>query len=56
MIDNVSDPWDSRIERELSAGDYVVDAAVYSDETDGWYRLTIRDADVPYPDNNGTNV
>ena len=52
VIDNVSDPWDSRIERELSAGDYVVDAAVYSDETDGWYRLTIRDADVPYPEEN----
>ena len=50
VIDNVSDPWDSRIERELSAGDYVVQAAVYSDETDGWYRLTIRDADVPYPE------
>jgi hypothetical protein len=56
VIDNVSDPWDSRIEIELSAGDYVVDAAVYSDETDGWYMLTIRDADVPYPEDNGTNV
>jgi len=56
VIDNVSDPWDSRIERELTAGDYVVDAAVYSDETDGWYRLTIRDADVPYPPEEETSV
>ena len=45
----MSDSWDSRIERELSAGDYVVRASVYNQNNDGWYRLTIRDADVEYP-------
>jgi hypothetical protein len=49
VIDNVQDNWDSRIERELSTGDYVVRASVYNGNNDGWYRLTIRDADVPYP-------
>ena len=49
VIDNVQDSWDSRIERELSAGDYVVRASVYNAQNSGWYRLTIRDADVPYP-------
>jgi hypothetical protein len=49
VIDNVSDSWDSRIEREMSAGDYVVRASVYDAQRAGWYRLTIRDADVEYP-------
>ena len=49
VIENVADSWDSRIERELSAGDYVVRASVYNNANSGWYRLTIRDADVPYP-------
>ena len=42
VIDNVSDTWDSRIERvNLPAGDYVVRGSVYSTGHDGWYRLTI---------------
>ena len=45
VIDNVSDSWDSRIERELSTGDYVVRGSVYNQNNDGWYRLTISDAD-----------
>ena len=49
VIENVSDSWDSRITRELSAGDYVVRASVYNNANSGWYRLTIRDADVTYP-------
>jgi len=49
VIENVSDMWDSRIERELSAGDYVVRGSVYNNANSGWYRLTIRDADVTYP-------
>ena len=49
VIDNVSDSWDSRITRELTAGDYVVRASVYNTNNNGWYRLTIRDADVTYP-------
>ena len=49
VIENVSDSWDSRIERELSAGDYVVRGSVYNNANSGWYRLTIRDADVTYP-------
>lgn len=49
VIENVQDHWDSRIERELSTGDYVVRASVYNGNNDGWYRLTIRDADVEYP-------
>ena len=56
VIENVADSWDSRIERELSAGDYVLRASVYNGNNDGWYRLTIRDADVPYPpEENTTN-
>jgi len=61
VIENVADSWDSRITRELSAGDYVVRASVYNNANSGWYRLTIRDADVPYPpeeeeeDNNSEN-
>ena len=61
VIENVADSWDSRITRELSAGDYVVRASVYNAQNSGWYRLTIRDADVPYPpeeeddDNNSEN-
>ena len=49
VIENVSDQWDSRITRELSAGDYVLRASVYNNANSGWYRLTIRDADVTYP-------
>ena len=49
VIENVADSWDSRIERELSAGDYVLRGSVYNTANGGWYRLTIRDADVPYP-------
>ena len=49
VINNVSDSWDSRITRELSAGDYVIRASVYNTNNNGWYRLTIRDADVTYP-------
>ena len=49
VINNVADSWDSRITRELSAGDYVVRASVYNNANSGWYRLTIRDADVTYP-------
>ena len=49
VIENVADSWDSRIERELSAGDYVLRGSVYNGNNDGWYRLTIRDADVTYP-------
>jgi hypothetical protein len=49
VIDNVSDSWDSRIERELSTGDYVLRGSVYNQNNDGWFRLTIRDADVEYP-------
>ena len=46
VIDNVSDTWDSRIERlDLAAGDYVVRGSVYSTGHDGWYRLTISEAD-----------
>ena len=54
VIENVADSWDSRIERELSAGDYVLRASVYNGNNDGWYRLTIRDADVPYPPQENT--
>ncbi len=46
VIENVSDQWDARIERELPAGDYVVRGSVYNNANSGWYRLTIRDADV----------
>ena len=49
VIENVADSWDSRITRELSAGDYVVRGSVYNNANGGWYRLTIRDADVTYP-------
>ena len=49
VIENVADSWDSRITRELSAGDYVLRGSVYNTANGGWYRLTIRDADVPYP-------
>ncbi len=49
VIENVADQWDSRITRELSAGDYVLRASVYNNANSGWYRLTIRDADVTYP-------
>lgn len=49
IIENVADQWDSRITRELSAGDYVLRASVYNNANSGWYRLTIRDADVTYP-------
>ena len=55
VIENVSDQWDSRIERELNAGDYVVRGSVYNGNNDGWYRLTIRDADVPYPPEENNN-
>jgi len=44
VIDNVSDVWDSEIVRiNLPAGDYVVQAATYSNGHDGWYRLTIEE-------------
>jgi len=46
VIDNPSDTWDSRIERlDLPAGDYVVRGSVYSTGHDGWYRLTISEAE-----------
>ena len=56
VIENVSDQWDARIERELPAGDYVIRGSVYNNANSGWYRLTIRDADVTYPpEENTTN-
>ena len=46
VIVNVSDAWDSRIERmDLAPGDYVVRGSVYNSSHDGWYRLTIREDD-----------
>ena len=46
VIVNVSDAWDSRIERmDLAPGDYVVRGSVYHENHDGWYRLTIREDD-----------
>jgi len=46
VIVNVSDAWDSRIERmDLAPGDYVVRGSVYSTGHNGWYRLTIREDD-----------
>ena len=41
VINNVSDSWDSRIERTLDVGDYVLRASAYDEDTGGWYRLTI---------------
>ena len=46
VIDNVSDQWDSRIERtNQAAGDYVVRASVYNNANAGWYRLTIEEVE-----------
>ena len=45
VIDNVSDTWDSRIDRTLAAGQYVVQGGAYDTDTGGWYRLTIREDD-----------
>jgi hypothetical protein len=45
VIDNVSDSWDSRIDRTLVAGQYVVQGGAYDEDTGGWYRLTIREDD-----------
>ena len=45
VIDNVSDSWDSRIERTLGVGDYVLRASAYDEDTGGWYRLTILEDD-----------
>jgi len=45
VIDNVSDTWDSRIDRTLVAGQYIVQGGAYDTDTGGWYRLTIREDD-----------
>ncbi len=46
VIDNVSDVWDSRIERvDMAAGDYVLRGSVYGEDHNGWYRLTIQEDD-----------
>ena len=43
VIDNVSDSWDSEIDRFMEPGDYAVEGTVYNGNNAGWYRLTISD-------------
>jgi len=46
VIDNVSDSWDSEIDRLMEPGDYAVEGTVYNGNNAGWYRLTISDETI----------
>ena len=43
VIQNVSNAWDSEIDRLMEPGDYAVEGTVYTANNSGWYRLTISD-------------
>jgi hypothetical protein len=46
VIQNVTNAWDSEIDRLMEPGDYAVEGSVYNATNSGWYRLTISDETV----------
>ncbi|MGI9459613.1 MAG: hypothetical protein ACR2NF_06415 [Pirellulales bacterium] len=46
VIQNVTNAWDSEIDRLMEPGDYAVEGSVFNATNSGWYRLTISDETV----------
>ncbi len=46
VIQNVTNAWDSEIDRLMEPGDYAVEGSVFDATNSGWYRLTISDETV----------